>query len=361
MGESTLYHAAPQWLTQEYVENMLKKYKNNSNITVKCMEIKPAINKGENYASIMTRIKVTFQEGNGKSCTTENYIIKTTHEDDPFIANIMRPYDIYKTEMDMYEKVLPQLSKLLQSIGDKDKLFADTIHVDYKNMAIIFEDLAVTQFEMANRISGMDKLHAKLALKKLAKMHATAAVMNENQQGILEKYTHGIFNKHTKGFAPFFENMLEVCANFAGSCPELGSYYKDKLLKLKPHVMDYAAKLHDYNPEYFHTLIHGDFWINNVMLRYDESKNITDLKLIDFQFCNWANPAIDLHYFFNTSLQNELRLNAQDELIQYYHRVLSETLKDLKYSAKIPSLHEFCIQVEAARFNGKTIYNIFKI
>ena len=354
MGETTC-HAAPQWLSEQYMQQVLRNYKNDAQLKVQSMNIEAATGKGENYASIMTRMQVTFQLSSSKQSTTENYIVKTTHEGDPYITSIMQHYDIYNTEMNMYEKVLPQLTKMLQNIGDNDKLFADTVHVDYANSAIIFEDLAVSQFEMADRLKGMDKAHVKLALKKLAKMHATAAVLNRQQSGFLQKYTRGIFNRHTKGFAPFFENLIEVCANFAGNCPELGSYYKEKLLKLQPHVMDYAADAYYCDDsQQFHTLIHGDFWVNNIMLRYNERKQIDDMKLIDFQFCNWSNPAIDLHYFFNTSMQSELRLHGQDELVQYYHGVLADTLRQLKYDLKVPTLHEFCLQVEAARFNGRS-------
>ena len=92
------------------------------------------------------------------------------------------------------------------------------------------------------------------------------------------------------------------------------------------------------------------------MVRFDEerAKDIADMKIIDFQFCVWANPAIDLHYFFNTSLQPEMRFERQGELVQYYHTVLNDTLRKLKFGGFIPSLHEFWVQFETDRFLAVT-------
>ncbi|XP_037942804.1 uncharacterized protein LOC119675671, partial [Teleopsis dalmanni] len=353
------FHPAPVWLTAEYLEKILQENKKDNTIRVTDLEIKPATAKGENYASIMTRVKVDFIEQQSKDTQHEYYIVKTTYENDPVISKIMSAYHVDKTEMIMYEKILPELSKLLQEIGDDSKLFADTIHVDYEHSAIIFEDLAVSDFILADRLEGMDMLECKLALKKLAKMHATAAVLNVRHGGILEKFDHGIFNRHTKGFAPFFENLIGVSAEFAGECTGLGEYYKEKLLKLKEHVVEYATRVYDPQPGHFLTLTHGDFWVNNMMVSYDKcgqngSKEIKDLILIDFQFCTWSSPAVDLHYFFNTSMRDELRFNHQDEFIQYYYNILVQTLHELKFTGKIPSLHELCVQLEAGRFYAVT-------
>ncbi|XP_050341946.1 uncharacterized protein LOC126768097 [Bactrocera neohumeralis] len=353
------YQTAPLWLTTEYVESFLRKYKKDEGLSITKLDIKPATKKGDNYASVMTRISVDFKLST-KETEHGLYIVKTSHESDPFTASIMSQYDIYNTEMLMYEKVLPKLTELLKEIGDTDKLFADTIYVDYKHSAIIFEDLAVLKFVIPDRLVGMDEAQTMLTLKKLAKMHATAAVLNEREPGILTKLQRGIFNRETSGFAPFFEGVLEACADFAGECASLGSYYKNKLHKLKSHVMEYGTRAFDPRQDDFLTLNHGDMWTNNVMLRYEycdgsderstTGRVIKDILLIDFQFSAWTSPALDLHYFFQTSLPLEFKLHREDELVKYYHGFLSETLRLLHYKGHIPSLHEFTVQMESHRF-----------
>ncbi|XP_036340772.1 uncharacterized protein LOC118750151 [Rhagoletis pomonella] len=347
---------APAWLTKEYLEAIFRRYKNDEGLHIKEIDIKPASAKGDNYLSVMTRLKIKFHLS---SNTTEcgSYIVKSTYEADVLSAKIIRGYDLYNTEMVMYDKILPKLSQLLCEIGDCTKLFANTIHVDYDNSAIILEDLAVFNFRTANRIEYMNETETKLVLRNLAKTHAAAAVLNERMPGVLNRLKMGMHNRSTTGFAPYFEGMFEVCAKFAGECAALGPYYRSKILQLKPRVMDYCRSVHEPPQSYFHTLLHGDLWTNNILLRYsaegaEGAKQLEDAVLVDFQFSNWSTPAVDLHYFFNTSLPNEMRIDRQDELVKHYYSVLANTLTKLKYEAPVPTLHDICVQMEAGRFYG---------
>lgn len=344
----------PEYLNQQYVEEFLKKYFMDSNLKVLNILATSASAKGEGFCSIMTRMKVNYTLDKTKDVKEIVFLIKSTYEKDSNIADVLREYDIYNTEMKMYESVFPQLQQLLREIGDTDQLCAQTIHVDYKREAIVLEDLSVRKFSTSNRLKGMSEDIAKLCLRKLAKMHATAAVLNERQNGALEKYSRGIFNRHVSKYGKFFEGVIKVCAKFAESCPDLGIYYRDKLLQLMPHFVEYATRCYDPKPKHFLTLNHGDLWTNNVMVQYDDEKrNVKDALLIDFQYCNWTSPAVDLHYFFSTSTEDDVYLNKLPNLIQNYHKILSETLEKLKYKQHIPTLHELNVQLLERGFYGK--------
>ncbi|XP_017052859.1 uncharacterized protein LOC108096020 [Drosophila ficusphila] len=352
---ATDFHPAPVWLDEAYLERLLRDLKKDPGLKITDLVIKPATAKGDNYASVMTRVKILFLKSGAKNPDTEFYIVKTTYENDAFASAIFSEYQVSSTEMRMYEKILPQLSSLIEKTRQPEKLFAKTLHVDYEHEAIIFEDLAVLNYTLADRLVGFDLEHTRLALRKLAKMHATAAVLNERQPGVLTKFDHGIFNRHTQGFAPFFVNTVGVASEFARECPELGEQYAKKLKDLQERVMEYSTRVYDPLPGEFNTLVHGDYWVNNVMLRYGENKEPLDMTLIDFQFCSWSSPAVDLHYFFNTSVQSSIRFEQQDELIQYYHSVLVETLKDLNFAGYTPTLRQFILQLEKGRFFAVTV------
>ncbi|KAM7364656.1 uncharacterized protein ACRADG_001057 isoform 1-T2 [Cochliomyia hominivorax] len=349
---------APLWLTDTYLENILKKYLKDEKLQIKDIEIKPATANGDNYASVMSRIKVKFLSESTQSQEL-TFIMKYSYESDPFIANIMSGYDVYNTEMKMYEKVLPQIAEILKEIGDTEQLFAKTLNVDYGRSAIIFEDLSVKNFILADRLKGLDEKHSCMVLKKLAKFHAAAKILNQRLEGELEKYQRGIFNRHTRAFGCVFEYLTEICANFALNCSELGAYYHDKLVKLRPYIVEYGTKAYNSNPKHFYTLNHGDLWINNMMMLYDlttEERTLKDVLLIDFQLCNWSSVAVDLHYFFHTSLEPELQLdfNALNRLVQYYHMVLVDVLKKLEYKGYIPTLHELHVQLEEGKILALT-------
>ncbi|XP_022222562.2 uncharacterized protein LOC111074171, partial [Drosophila obscura] len=355
-GETaTDFHPTPVWLNESYMEALLQSQKKDAGLRIIQLDVKPATAKGDNYASVMTRVKVNYVKSGAKTPEQGYYIVKTTYENDPFISNIFSGYQASTTEMLMYEKILPKLSALIDGTQQPEKLFAKTLHVDYEHDAIIFEDLAVSKHVLADRLAGFDLEHTHMALRKLAKMHAAAAVLNERQPGVLTKLDHGIFNRHTEGFGPFFQNMMVMGAEFADKCPELGSYYGDKLRALVERLMEYSTRVYDPQPDEFNTLVHGDYWVNNVMLRYNEEQQPLDMVLIDFQFSSWSSPAVDLHYFFNTSLQKQIRFEQQDALIQFYHKVLVDTLKDLKYGGFIPSLRQLVLQLEKGKFFAVTV------
>lgn len=149
-------------------------------------------------------------------------------------------------------------------------------------------------------------------------------------------------------------------------------YYTDKLRNFRSILIQRGQKVFDADPNQFNAIIHGDLWTNNIMLTYSDSGKpcrqqnqqlqqqqgnlqLDNVTFIDFQFSCWTSPTIDLHYLFNTSLCEDLRLYHQEELIQYYHKKLTTVLKRLNYQKHVPSLHEFQVQ-----FLQKSFYGTYK-
>lgn len=104
-------------------------------------------------------------------------------------------------------------------------------------------------------------------------------------------------------------------------------------------------------------------WVNNLMLKYKNEPDcdstdgagstIENLIFIDFQYSCWTSPAIDLHYFFNNSLQESLRPHRFDELLAFYHAHLASFLERLSYKQQIPTLEQFKKQYLDKSFYGK--------
>lgn len=110
---------------------------------------------------------------------------------DSFAQNTIGHYRVCEKEMEMYEKILPKAKELLWKIGDKKKMFANTIYVSKTNNAIIFEDLSVKGYQMKTTKDGFDLIHAKMILSKLAKFHAVCAALNEQQPDIFKNFQFG--------------------------------------------------------------------------------------------------------------------------------------------------------------------------
>lgn len=157
-------------------------------------------------------------------------------------------------------------------------------------------------------------------------------------------------------FHYFYYAQLDVLIELLSTWPDFGQY-AEKLRRLRNDVVERGLKVFDPNPKHFNTLNHGDFWLNNVMVKPTIGENAAPFEnviFIDFQDSCWASPAIDLHYFLNTSLCESLRPHSFNELIQYYHGQLSSTLRRLEYKNHIPSQEEFFKQ-----FNQRYFYGTF--
>ncbi|KAH8343742.1 hypothetical protein KR059_006982, partial [Drosophila kikkawai] len=345
--------AAPEWLTHKYIEHALRSHYKDDDLTITRLQINPALGPGENYGGVLTRVRVNFKLSSSKEEKEQlqNLIVKTEIDDDELTQELMAPYDIYNREMTIYQEVLPKLRDLLMEIGDTEKIFPTAIFVDRERMAIIFEDLSVAGYVMADRVRRLNEEHTHLILRKLAKFHAASAVLNEREKGSLEGYDRGFFNKYTNAYSGYFVGGLLAAARWMSKVPKL-AHYGEKLFALAPHYMDIGRECFEPTAGHVNVLAHGDVWTNNVMFKYDQlTGRPVDVLLIDFQYSFWGSPCIDLHHFFNTSLKEPLRRDQQNGLFQFYHSIFSETLKKLDYSQNpIPSLHQFKQQVEQKRF-----------
>ncbi|XP_065722039.2 uncharacterized protein [Drosophila suzukii] len=343
---------APAWLTVDYVEKKLCKYFEDDSLKLKKLGIVPATAKGDNYASVMARINVNYSTKDSKDLQTGTFLLKTTFADKDPAAILLADYGVYTREMDIYEQILPHLSKMVRDeIKDSRKLFAATVDVDRKRDTIIFEDLSLEQYKVACRLKKLDLKHTHLVLEKLARFHAAGAVLAKRKPGIFEKnYDRGFFNKHVRGYQQTFKNLLQALSRSLELNKDLKERYQRKIDRLVDNIMDYGERSTSVNPGDFLVLAHGDLWTTNVMFQYDDQGHPTNAILIDFQFSVWNSPAIDLHYFFSTSIQDNLRWKHQPELVQFYYYKLVESLKKLKYSQQIPTLFDFQLQFQARAF-----------
>jgi len=348
---------APAWLTVDYVEKKLCKYFEDDSLKLKKLGIVPATAKGDNYASVMARINVNYSTKDSKDLQTGTFLLKTTFADKDPAAILLSDYGVYTREMEIYEQILPHLSKMVRDeIKDSRKLFAATVDVDRKRDSIIFEDLSLEQYKVACRLKKLDLKHTHLVLEKLARFHAAGAVLAKRKPGIFEKnYDRGFFNKHVRGYQQTFKNLLQALSRSLELNKDLKERYQRKIDRLVGNIMDYGERSTSVNPGDFLVLAHGDLWTTNVMFQYDDQGHPTNAILIDFQFSVWNSPAIDLHYFFSTSIQDNLRWKHQPELVQFYYYKLVESLKKLKYSQQIPTLFDFQLQFQARAFYGKEI------
>uniref|UniRef100_A0A1B0C986 CHK kinase-like domain-containing protein n=2 Tax=Lutzomyia longipalpis TaxID=7200 RepID=A0A1B0C986_LUTLO len=337
----------PNWLNQPFFENILRKRKKENEIFVDSLQLEFVGGKGENYASTLYRGQ--FTSTLNRNQRRYSLIVKTTYEDNQLANDILSEYNIFKQEMEMYDQVLPEYHRLLRSIGDYSQISPKSIFCDYQNSIIVFEDLSIKGFQMADRKVRLDREHAELVLMKLAKLHAASVVVDANATYNVKKYKTGMFNRKTSGVSSFFLTNLDALINCISKWKGY-EYYVAKLEKMRLGFEEKARELYDPKEDVLNVLIHGDLWTNNVMFKYNNQQRPIDVQIVDYQFMCWAPATVDLYYFFHTSLTEELRQTAIDELVQFYHHHLSETLQKLGLSHKTPTLHAFQISMLKGQF-----------
>lgn len=117
--------------TDRYFENLLRLDRSDSTICVQSVLSKPAVAQGENYASQLIRVTVSYTAGSIDITTTTdnnqlplnvaNFIVKSGTSNIA-IKELMDDLDVFKKEIVCYTKLLPEAGRLLQSIGDDAKL-----------------------------------------------------------------------------------------------------------------------------------------------------------------------------------------------------------------------------------------------
>nr|XP_016938106.2 uncharacterized protein LOC108016022 [Drosophila suzukii] len=339
----------PNWLTEEYLQPRLRTYCKDDQLKVLKIWAKPATGKGENFVGVMTRIYVDYQLGDG-SVQKKTFIVKQALPEDVPQAEVFFEYELYTREMDMYEFVLPKLKELLQEAGLDGKLTADAIAVDREYSTMILEDLEPYKFVNADRVKQLDLAHTKLTLEMLAKFHAASIILQQRHPELLTKcfFTH-FFSRDKKAYSEVFTGLFRAFLRFINGQPNLKQTYGDKLEKLRSHIMEYGARVYDVGEGDLRTLNHGDCWTTNIMFQYDDAGDPQTVVAIDFQFSNCTSPTIDLHYFFTTSLKEEVR-DKEPELVEHHYNALKANLEKFSYKGLFPTLEEYQLQFERRRF-----------
>lgn len=153
-----------------------------------------------------------------------------------------------------------------------------------------------------------------------------------------------------EGFTNVYTTHLEIVIEIISKWPEF-TVYAEKLRRQRNDLMERGNLAYDVNPNHFNTLVHDDLWNTNLMIKSGD-KPFENIMLIDFQFSFWSSPTVDLHYFLNSSVNDDLRPQHFDEFVRFYYEQLVKLLQQLNYKKHIPTWTEFYEQYKDRMFFG---------
>ncbi|XP_065084197.1 uncharacterized protein LOC135706512 [Ochlerotatus camptorhynchus] len=331
----------PEWINAKYFETMLRKCKYDPSIKVPSIDVKYALAKGENFASVIYRVHVVIHSKD-HSERIHSYIIKGMSET-PLIRQMLGEYNVHGKEMDVYQLVIPELQHLMRSIEDHSDLYLNALCVDRNNDVMLFDDILELGYVMIDRITGLDAIHTKMSLNAMAKLHATSMKLAEIYPTMFDRYKTGMMTRETDAFHDFFRSTYDALTDEIYTWDLKWHYYANKLRKLRPYYLEQGMTVFDNDSEHdLRVFVHGDLWVNNLMFKYDiNNGQPIDVILFDFQYCCYGTPAIDLCYFFFTSTRDDIRQNGFEEYMQYYYNGLAAYTQRLHCTLKFPTLHQF--------------------
>ncbi|XP_037822890.1 uncharacterized protein LOC119611396 [Lucilia sericata] len=348
----------PSWINQDFLEKVLVQYENNEFVEVIKYDMSPASMKGDHYASIMFRCKVSYRFDKSGSTLEKSLIIKTLPLEEGHKRDLIMDSKAFETEIAMYTKTLPKIEKILADCGEPTKLSAEIIYHSlepYK--VIILEDLCESGYSIV-RGRYLTEDEVKAVYRKIAKLHAVSYMLGKSEDHkIVTQHRNGAF---TMGSQMINDLLIGGINNFIDllSCHEEFEPYFEKVKLMKPKIKEACKELYDAyklnngRGDIF-VLNHGDFHMKNLMFKFNKKTHLEDLIMVDFQFSCFAPANIDMLYSQFMILDSDLRLK-RNELMYYYFMGFTKTLEKINYQGEMPLFSEF--QMSSIKYRHFTLF-----
>nr|CAD7426330.1 unnamed protein product [Timema monikensis] len=328
------------WLNKDLFQEVLQQSEQDLTITVTDVSAELAVGKGENYTSVLHRVRVTFKRDTSFDQESLSLIIKTLSDNKVMRMFYMNSH-AYEKEDHFYKVLLPKIQRLIREKLDMERvqMLTARYYPTKRPEIIILEDLSKLGFRVADRRRGMDLNHCTLALQALARFHALTTVLVAEEPGMVENYPESYFSEDHRAINNMYlPRTYESLSDIVGGWPGF-ERFADKIRGKSDHIIGTLNKLVKPKEGAFNVLNHGDFWVNNMMFRYDEvTEEVKDIRLIDFQIIRYGSPALDLQCFLTTSPNDEVRETKVDQLLEEYHSALTDNLRLLGMSPDLYSL-----------------------
>ncbi|XP_075154639.1 uncharacterized protein LOC142228178 [Haematobia irritans] len=357
----------PKHFTYDFFEEIVENAVQDTCARIKKIVIKMGSKVGDNYCSFIYRVEISFSM-NAKlaesSLSHLSFIIKST----PISKSIdfLNDMKVYLKEKVFYSSVLP----VMENCSSMKYRFGARIFHCMKTPVntLVFEDLNALGYSLSSRELGLDEIHAKVLLKKLAQFHSASVVVMEKDPNLLKCFASGILvegaiQRDSSTFYGLIRNSCEALIELARTW----SGYENIAEKLQNYIVNLRERLLQMQkpvPGEFRVLNHGDLWVNNFLFKYDADMRPLDLAFVDYQMSIWGSPGIDLNYFLYTSLPVNLLKLKRDVFLRFYYDELKENLIQLKYR-NIPSFEKVLSEVKNREpfgfFANHTIYPIISI
>uniref|UniRef100_V9IMI2 CHK kinase-like domain-containing protein n=1 Tax=Apis cerana TaxID=7461 RepID=V9IMI2_APICE len=297
-----------------------------NNIQIKHVEWKLLNAPGENYGSDMLAINVIVTRSPKNTEETLNLVAKLPPTS-AFLLDLFNSPVSFKKEIQFYNSMAKEFMKLQIESGMNDsqlvpKFYGGRLGLNpdkFDGQAVILlENLKCNGYITEDRIFGLDKKHTEFAIKCLAKMHALVIALKLKKpqlyNNIVTELLIEITNETTeKCLNDMIQKILIDLQNMEEIKP-----YMDNIKKSMEYCKEQSEKSKKVE-EPWGTMIHNDFWVNNMMFKHDEQGEIIDMKIVDFQLNIYDYGVKDLIFFLISSANKDTLDNELDYMLDLYY------------------------------------------
>lgn len=169
---------------------------------------------------------------------------------------------------------------------------------------------------------GFDLETAKSILKSLAAFHATSFGVKFKQPEKFQIIKNFLENSALKPPTikegsegpppgPPEDLLLTKLINL----PECQKY-KPQLQNLQDHKTSHIERFSGGGLEPYNTVVHSDFWSNNIMVTKPIENGPVKVKILDFQVCQYSSFVRDVTFFMFTSVRDDVLKQHLDYLLK---------------------------------------------
>uniref|UniRef100_A0A0A9YN16 Ribosomal RNA small subunit methyltransferase G n=1 Tax=Lygus hesperus TaxID=30085 RepID=A0A0A9YN16_LYGHE len=346
--------------TQMLARLLKERFHDEKLVDVLSVEVKNAVPKGDNYASLVYRIKMKCLTAAGKK-KMFSVIVKTELKAES-TKEIFKSFPVFRVETRVYTTILPIMEELMEEFGDKrDTLWPKLLGYRPYNM-IAFDDLSDKGYIGVERRNSLDFNHSKLVLRNLARLHAMSKVLLE--RGLItpdDKGKLGIALDDPvihKWWNILFTVLPDAMKNHWGNeWKELA----EKLRSQKNVIVQKVLVLANDFDQRFEVFNHGDPWMCNMLFQYMEYEDNfpISVKFIDYQMCHLNSFIWDIVYFLYTSAVPSVRRSRLEELFEAYQLSLEKNLNMFNYTGYKPTLDDVKSEWKRTQY-AHMCYNMFQ-
>ncbi|XP_008212854.1 uncharacterized protein LOC103317251 [Nasonia vitripennis] len=289
---------------------------------------------GENFRSCVLRLSAQVQRTKDSPGEDLEFVVKTAPT--TAVLEITKGVDwirLFRKEIFMYTSVIPfyRRVELDNDFPEDDSIeecfpkFFGSCGSLSGDAVILLENLKLRNYYVVDKRIGMDLAHASKALKALARFHAVGVAAKLNYPILFDSirstyrkpdYDYRAVDAACAGFIEIIRNDPRL-DRYTSRVERIASWRKG----------DWKSELvtHDL----WSSVVHFDFWTNNVLFHKDDEGSIDDAKFIDFQTYCFADIFLDLVYFIFTSLDDHVKSNDLDRVLDLYYVNFILTLERL--------------------------------